>query len=70
MAKELKGTVKEILGTAFSVGCTVNNKSPMDIQEAIQDGMSPHLLVVADPAVRGSHSWCYAECKKQRNLFY
>ncbi|MEM7670589.1 MAG: hypothetical protein AAF317_15875 [Pseudomonadota bacterium] len=24
MARELSGTVKEILGTAFSVGCTVN----------------------------------------------
>lgn len=38
MAKELKGGVKEILGTAFSVGCTVNGKSPRDIQSAIDDG--------------------------------
>lgn len=38
MAKELKGTVKEILGTAFSVGCQVDGKSPKDIQEAIDSG--------------------------------
>merc|ERR1719416_287820 len=28
MAKELSGTVKEILGTANSIGCTVNGESP------------------------------------------
>jgi large subunit ribosomal protein L12e len=38
MAKELKGTVKEILGTAFSVGCTVAGKSPRDVQSAIDNG--------------------------------
>ena len=38
MAKELKGTVKEILGTAFSVGCTVAGKSPRDVQTAIDNG--------------------------------
>ena len=38
MAKELKGTVKEILGTAFSVGCTCDGESPLDIQEQIEDG--------------------------------
>merc|ERR1719223_1200821 len=32
MARELSGTVKEILGTAFSIGCTVNGESPRDIQ--------------------------------------
>jgi len=30
-AKELKGSVKEILGTAFSVGCQVDGKSPKAI---------------------------------------
>ncbi len=49
MAKELKGTVKEILGTAFSVGCTVAGKSPREVQSAIDSGMStpavsPHML--------------------------
>ncbi|PVV05162.1 hypothetical protein BB560_000322 [Smittium megazygosporum] len=37
-AKELKGTVKEILGTCFSVGCSVEGQSPKDIQEQIDDG--------------------------------
>jgi large subunit ribosomal protein L12e len=35
MAKELSGSVKEILGTAFSVGCTVNGMNPRDVQRAI-----------------------------------
>jgi large subunit ribosomal protein L12e len=38
MAKSLKGTVKEMLGTAFSVGCTVNGKSPKDLCEDIDEG--------------------------------
>merc|ERR1719359_2288508 len=38
MAKTLAGTVKEILGTAFSIGCTVNNESPRDMQQGIDDG--------------------------------
>ena len=38
MARELKGTVKEILGTCNSVGCTVNGEAPTDIQESIDDG--------------------------------
>jgi len=38
MAKKLVGTVKEVLGTAFSIGCTVNGQSPQDIQKAIDDG--------------------------------
>ena len=38
MAKKLVGTVKEVLGTAFSIGCTVNGKSPYDIQKEIDAG--------------------------------
>ena len=38
MAKKLKGTVKEVLGTAFSIGCTVNGKSPVDLQKEIDSG--------------------------------
>ncbi len=38
MAKKLVGTVKEVLGTAFSVGCTVNGQSPKDIQAQIDAG--------------------------------
>jgi len=38
LAKELQGTVKEILGTCVSVGCTVNGSSPKEIQEQIAEG--------------------------------
>ncbi|KAJ1725581.1 hypothetical protein LPJ53_000251 [Coemansia erecta] len=38
LARELKGTVKEILGTCFSVGCTVDGESPVDIQKKISTG--------------------------------
>ncbi|KAF2129844.1 hypothetical protein P153DRAFT_385073 [Dothidotthia symphoricarpi CBS 119687] len=38
MAKDLKGTVKEILGTAFSTGCQVDGRSPKDISDDIESG--------------------------------
>lgn len=38
MARHLSGTVKEILGTAFSVGCTVNGEHPSEIQRKIDEG--------------------------------
>lgn len=38
MAKELSGTVKEILGTAFSVGCQVDGRSPKEISDDIDSG--------------------------------
>lgn len=34
-AKNLAGTVKEILGTCVSVGCTVEGSSPMDVQSQV-----------------------------------
>lgn len=37
-ASTLAGTAKELLGTALSVGCTVDGKSPRDITAAINDG--------------------------------
>ena len=37
-SKDLKGTVKEILGTAFSVGCQVDGKPPKVITERIDSG--------------------------------
>ncbi len=37
-AKKLSGTVKEILGTCNSIGCTVNGESPRDIQAQLTDG--------------------------------
>eukprot|EP00286_Rhodomonas_abbreviata_P003844 CAMPEP_0181346792 /NCGR_PEP_ID=MMETSP1101-20121128/33519_1 /TAXON_ID=46948 /ORGANISM="Rhodomonas abbreviata, Strain Caron Lab Isolate" /LENGTH=164 /DNA_ID=CAMNT_0023458933 /DNA_START=57 /DNA_END=551 /DNA_ORIENTATION=- len=38
MAKKLEGTVKEVLGTAFSIGCNVNGQSPVEIQKEIDAG--------------------------------
>jgi|TARA_B110000208_G_scaffold182918_1_gene235113 large subunit ribosomal protein L12e len=38
MAKLFSGTVKEILGTCYSVGCTVDDEHPSHWQEAIDDG--------------------------------
>lgn len=37
MARKLEGTVKEILGTAQSVGCTVEGQPPHDIIDKIND---------------------------------
>ena len=37
-SKTLAGTVKEVLGTAFSVGCQVDGKSPKAITDAIDAG--------------------------------
>ena len=36
--KEFVGTVKEILGTAHSVGCTVDGRKPQDICADIDEG--------------------------------
>jgi large subunit ribosomal protein L12e len=38
LSKTLKGGVKEILGTAFSVGCQVDGRSPKDISDDIESG--------------------------------
>merc|ERR1711934_90994 len=37
MAKEFSGTIMEMLGTAVSVGCTINGEDPRDIQQALRD---------------------------------
>ncbi|KAJ7202931.1 hypothetical protein C8J57DRAFT_1101819, partial [Mycena rebaudengoi] len=37
-AKELSGCVKEILGTAQSVGCTIDGRPPHDIIDDINSG--------------------------------
>lgn len=51
LAKELKGTVLEILGTAFSVGCQVDGRSPKDISDDIKegniDGMFPNAQITS-----------------------
>merc|ERR1719232_1897310 len=38
MSKEFSGVIKEILGTAQSVGCTVDGQAPHDIIDEINDG--------------------------------
>merc|ERR1711994_114341 len=38
MSKDLSGCMKEILGTAQSVGCTVDGQAPHDIIDEINDG--------------------------------
>ena len=35
---DLKGTVKEVLGTCVSVGCTVDGQDPRDVQKKIDSG--------------------------------
>lgn len=37
-AKEFAGTVKEILGTAFSIGCSIDGENPRDLQDQIDEG--------------------------------
>ena len=38
LAKEFSGTVKEVLGTCVSLGCTVEKQSPKAIQAEIDEG--------------------------------
>jgi large subunit ribosomal protein L12e len=39
LAKDLSGTVKEILGTAQSVGCTIDGKPPHSVIDEINEGV-------------------------------
>jgi len=38
MAKEFKGTVREVLGTAMSIGCSIGGESPKKAIRQIDDG--------------------------------
>lgn len=38
MAIDFAGTVKEVLGTAVSLGCTVDGKSPKEVTSLIDAG--------------------------------
>ncbi|KAG5466798.1 hypothetical protein LSCM1_00975 [Leishmania martiniquensis] len=38
MGSDLKAVVMEVLGTAVSIGCTVDGESPRDIQAKVQEG--------------------------------
>ena len=37
-SREFKGTVKQVLGTAISIGCSVDGKSPKDVTAALEAG--------------------------------
>jgi len=41
MARTLAGTVREILGTCFSIGCTVNDMHPRVLGDQIKAGDVP-----------------------------
>lgn len=49
LARELKGTVKEILGTCYSVGCQVDGRSPKDISDDIEAGEIESMLPPPSP---------------------
>ena len=38
LAREMKGTVNEVLGSCVAVGITVDGKSPKDVQKEIDEG--------------------------------
>jgi large subunit ribosomal protein L12e len=38
MAKDLKGVVLEVLGTATSIGCTIDSDTPQNIQAKVKAG--------------------------------
>ena len=38
IARKLEGTIKEILGTAQSVGCTIDGDNPHDVIDKINSG--------------------------------
>jgi large subunit ribosomal protein L12e len=44
-SKSLKGVVKEVLGTAFSVGCQVDGRSPRAVSDDIESGAIESKLI-------------------------
>ena len=38
MSKTFKGTVKQILGTCFAIGCTVDGKPPKTVSDLVENG--------------------------------
>jgi large subunit ribosomal protein L12e len=38
MGSDLKAVVMEVLGTAVSIGCTVDGESPVDVQSKVREG--------------------------------
>ncbi len=45
LAKDLKGAVKEILGTGVTMGVTVEGKDPREVQKEIDEGKHDALLL-------------------------
>lgn len=39
MAVEFKGTVKEVIGTCISLGCTIDGKTPKEVTALINQGL-------------------------------
>lgn len=75
MSKSLKGGVKEILGTAFSVGCRVDGRSPKDISDDIESGeieSNSHLWEYANDSSGRINVWglvgCYSELSKRDSI--
>lgn len=56
LARELKGTVKEILGTCYSVGCQVDGRSPKDVSDDIESGEVESMLPARPPLLSDSES--------------
>ena len=50
MARDMSGTAKEILGTCYSVGCTVDGEHPSDVISQIDDDEEFRAKVNAYPA--------------------
>ncbi len=46
--KTFKAAVKTVLGTALSIGATVEGKSPKDVQKEIDDGIHDNVLKEED----------------------
>lgn len=58
MAKDLKGTVKEILGTAFSTGCQVDGKSPKAVSDEIEAGeIESKILILQNLIMARQLTW-------------
>ena len=71
-SKELKGTVKEILGTAFSVGCQVDGRSPKDVSDDIESGeiestSLPKPISYDSPRIRPRGKKRERERKREKN---
>ena len=69
MARNLSGTVKEILGTAQSVGCTVDDSHPHDKIDEINEGTltiavstSGQGVVIGSAAYQKTKCWSFNGC--------